>query len=331
MSSTAIADTFIVSANDQARMLSEADDWIDEMPDGLQDKLSDAVAHSLRGFYSELNYFRNQSLQDTTPYSNVKTTQLNIKDANIKVRLYCQKGKENDNSKPLLIYFHGGGWTMGSMNASDKFCRAIVATGIVDIASVDYPLAPETYYADIINKSSQAVRFLNFYFKNKRKIEIGGDGAGGNLAISVFYNLQKHAPSIKINSLILYYPLLSVNQDRNVDSWRKYSRGYGLDGRVMESYSVAYGAQPDSSDYITSISQLTDTNIKKLPPILIIMSGRDIIIDEEKSFIKRLNKNGVKVQSVEFNGAIHGFITDNNQPTAFKKAVELTKLFLKDK
>lgn len=328
MALPAIADIYSVTSQEQSKMLDEADDWIDDMPDGIQDKISDAVVHSLRGFYSELNYFRTQVLSDTSSFSNVGTRSFNTKDSRVKIRYYSSVKKGGSKTeKSLLVYFHGGGWTLGSINASDKFCRALASKGDVEIASIDYPLAPENDYSDIISKCAEAVKYISQVFPGK-SISLGGDGAGGNLAVSSFYLLKRMDPKLKIKSLILFYPLLSVNMDNASDAWHRYSRGYGLDGRVMEAFSQAYGVPSHSSDYVTSVNSIPDSQIKELPPILLVMSGRDIIIDDNREFAKRLKRCGVKCQSVEFSGAIHGFITDKNQNTAFTKAVDFTNLFI---
>ncbi|MCH5225520.1 MAG: alpha/beta hydrolase [Muribaculaceae bacterium] len=312
MAIVAFADNFTLSPAEQKKITEEAEDWIDDMPDGLQDRLSDAVNHALHGFYSEINYFRNMA--DTTGISAfpVKVSEITAGNgADIPIRIYSPENKKTSSSLPLLIYFHGGGWAMGSISGVDKFCRALAAKGNVIVASVDYPLAPEHPFPAASLKAVEAIEYLA---KNSIKwnadannLSLGGDGAGGNIALTAFNSLPS---SIKVHSLVLYYPLIQTKGQLDPASKRQYGRGYGFDSRLWETFSQAYNAP--FSDYK-----------RPLPPTLLISAGRDIIISQEKEFAGINN-----VRYIEFSGAIHGFITDGQQKTAFKKAVELTDYFI---
>ena len=325
---TAFADSFLVPQPLQNEIFNEAEDWIDDMPEGLQDKISDAVGHSLYGFFSEITYFRNIGEIDSVSYRNVIVK--DIKGGNngdLQIRLYSDR-LDFDEETPLMIYFHGGGWTIGSLNTADRFCRALVSLGNVNVASIGYPLAPEISAEVIIKKCSEAIE--SFTTKNK-KIILGGDGAGGNIALSSFFYLKSKNPDVSIKSMVLYYPLLTVNPDKDSELWRKFGRGYGLDSRVLEMFVKAYLSQTpllDLNEIIVSPLDAGEEIIKQLPPVLLISAGRDLILNDEKRFLEKLKESGIKVTAVDFEGAIHGFITDNHQKKAFDKAVELTDLFI---
>lgn len=307
------ADTFAVSEKEQTQMREEAENWIDDMPVGLQDRISDAVGHAMHGFYSEIGYFRNMA--DTAGINKYKVKIEDIKGgdySDLSMRLYKSENK-SDHQLPLLIYFHGGGWSVGSILTTDKFCRAVASEGKVMVVSVDYPLAPEHPYPAALKTCQSAIEFIcrkaEEWGGTQKMISLGGDGAGGNLAYEVFQALPS---SVKIRSLILYYPLLKTSGELIANNKREYGRGYGFDSRLWEAFTVAY------NDKSTGLSK------KVIPPTLLISAGRDIIIDEEKNFA-----SGNKIVTyVEFEGALHGFITDGNQPTAFNKAVALTNSFL---
>ena len=312
----AFADTYNITRSQQKIMTEEAEDWMDDMPDGIQDRLSDAVNHSLRGFFGELEYFRN--IADTTGIGKYKVTVKNFqggKNSNIPMRIYKGISVAKDKILPLLIYFHGGGWTMGSIETSDRFCRALASEGNVIVVSVSYPLAPEYAYPSGIEICVGAVEFIETKAKewgsDKSLISLGGDGAGGNIALSV---LQKLPDSNKIRSMVLYYPLLHASGELDTSLKQKYGRGYGFDSRLWEAYVNAYKGEN------LQIS-------KVLPPVLLISAGRDIIINEEKNFSS--SQKGVTY--IEFEGALHGFISDNHQNTAFNLAVNLTNKFLQTK
>ena len=307
----AYADTFAINKADQEKISNEAEDWMDDMPDGLQDRLSDAVSHAMHGFFSEIQYFRNYS--DTTQIGKYK---VNVKDiyggesGNIQMRLYFSN---LDPKAPLLIYFHGGGWSLGSINTTDNFCRALVSEGNIKVISVEYPLSPENSYPSALISGCEAVEYIlnqsKIWSFNLQEVSMGGDGAGGDLVLSIYPKLRR--PNL-IKKLVLYYPLLAGNL--NPELKKKYGRGYGFDSRVWEAFQMSY--KGDKREYP-----------KQIPPTLLIGAGRDIIIDKIESF--KLGYDGVTY--VEFEGALHGFISDGHQKTAFEKAVEITYKFLTNK
>lgn len=306
MAVCAIADSFRLTPKQQEQMLEEADDWIDDMPEGLQDRLADAVNHAMHGFTSELEYMRN--LSDTTGYREYKVRIEDFNDGPLSYRLYSPTSIQEGKKMPLLIYFHGGGWTMGDIKTSEKFCRALAATGQMQVASVDYPLAPENPYPHAILKGEKATEYI-IQKVGSTSVSLGGDGAGGNLALEIYNRLPV---SDKIKSIVLYYPILDSKGETDAISKRKYGRGYGFDSRLFEAFKESY-----KGDY---------TDLKKtLPPTLLICSGRDILIQSQEDFSKVGN-----VKYVVFTGAIHGFITDGHQKTAFEKAVELTEEIMVD-
>ena len=294
---------YTVSKQEQSAMTEEAENWIDDMPDGIQDKLSDAVAHSLRGFFTEVESFR-------TPKDSLK----NLPGfQGLQGKIYKGKSNKSKGKKSLLIYFHGGGWTMGSVGYSDKFCSALANEGNVIVVSLEYPLAPEYTYPSALDYCVGAVEKIAAKAKDLGSdaslVSLGGDGAGGNLALATY---EKLPANVKVRSLVLYYPLLQTTGQLNPDNKRKFGRGFGFDSRLWESFVEAYRGHETAYT-------------KKLPPTLLISAGRDIIIDQERDFSKK------GINYVEFTGALHGFITDGHQRTAFKKAVELTERFLQTK
>ena len=308
------AATYTLTEKEQHQILNEADNWIDEMPDGLNDRLSDAVNHALHGFYSEIQLYRNAA--DTTHSGKYKVKTDNItggKLGELSFRLYSSTAKTSS-SDPLLIYFHGGGWSFGSIETSDKFCRALASEGNVKVVSVEYPLAPENPYPNGLKQCMDAVEYIvsksgDWKF-DPEKVSLGGDGAGGNLALETYNGLEGN---VNIKSLVLYYPLINTSGTLDAGSKREYGRGYGFDSRLWEVFIEAYKANHNTPD-----------KIKSLPSTLIISAGRDIIIEEENLFSKAYPE----IIQVVFEGALHGFITDGHQPTAFNKAVALTDSFL---
>ena len=323
-----------VSNLEQTAIFNEAEDWIDDMPEGWQDIKTDAILHSMRGFSAEIQKYRNFNSKIDSDLVNIPVKDINGGGLlNVRMRLYGDIGGA---PKPLLIFFHGGGWSMGSLENTDNFCRALVKNGDLLVLSSDYPLAPENPYPSALNTCTEIVKYvysrLNEWNVKPGNLSIGGEGAGGNLAMASAMRIEE-APENKldINSVVLYYPLLEVGVDKTLPSWRKYTKGYGFDSRYLDAASQAYliGIEDNPKDNSTrspfvSPYLISDALLQKLPSILIIAAGRDILIDRQIELAERSDK----IELINFEGALHGFLSDGQQKTAFKKAVEITRDFL---
>lgn len=332
-----------ITPQEKTQMLTEADDLIDEIPEGSQDRQADAVLHALQGSTEELQQLR-QSRDVAVETSDAVTVReicpLDGAARGINMRLYAPKSAEGKQI-PLLVYFHGGGWTWGNLNSCGAFCNALAATGNIGVLAVDYSLAPENPFprglSDCISAVEYAFSNCADLFTSPELISVGGDGCGGNLALATaLYFGENKTEGCHIRSLALFCPVVSVEND-NSGSWKKYSRGYGLDRRLMEALIKAYddgGKAPEmlgniSKEILKSPGKASGDMLGKFPPVLIISAERDILIDQGTDFAGRLKESAVKVERQVFPGAIHMFITSPGQPTAFQKAVTLTSDFLK--
>ncbi|MBD5357076.1 MAG: alpha/beta hydrolase [Bacteroides sp.] len=330
-----------LTKQEKTQLLNEADDFIDELPDGLQDRQADAVLHAMQGAAFELQEVRQSRDKSFTYSDNIKITDICPIDGmarGINMRLY--QPKVNNDKLPLLIYLHGGGWTFGSLNSCAAFCDALTSSGNIAVLAVDYSLAPENPFPRGL---SDCIAVVEYVFANTDKlgtsptlISLGGDSSGGNLALATsIYMIGTQKSDKELKSLILYYPVVNINNE-NTGSWRQYSRGYGLDRRLMDAFSSAYddnGRSPEqigniSKDVLKSPLSAPEDILAKLPPILMIAAERDILADQGKAFTEKVKKTGNSIERIEFPGSVHLFITVPGQPTAFNKAVALTADFL---
>lgn len=325
-------DVYSVSQQEAQQMLKEADDFIDDMPDALQDRQADAVLHAMRGMVMELKNVREgrNSLAQYPDNINVKDIIGDGAARGLKFRLYLPKIADLKRT-PLLVYFHGGGWAFGSLNSCSKFCSALASKGIAVLAA-DYSLAPEKQAPQAM---LDCVAALDFARDNAGKwglkpenISVGGDSAGGNLAIAAaMYHAKENGSTDAVKSLVLFYPVTKAYADGS-GSWKNYSRGYGLDGRLMEAFNLAYLGENNTGSEYESPGDADDASLKMLPPVLLVQAERDILFDQGKEFAGRLTHNGVKNRRVVFPGSVHLFITVDGQPTAFGKAIDVTSSYL---
>lgn len=338
-----VPENLLPTEKEKTAFLDEADDFLDALPDGYQDRQGDAVLHALRGQTAELQNVRMSRNAASLSSDKVETEDLLGTGAarGIKMRLYRNKGKDGE-KLPLLIYLHGGGWTFGSIHSCGSFCMRLAETGDVNVLAVDYRLAPENPYPSGLMDCVSAVEYAFAHAEewgcSPQRISIGGDSSGGNLALATAMYMEDSELKDKIRSLVLFYPVLKSYPDKSA-SWKRYSRGYGLDSRLMESFIEAYLNAPadggssvksDAKEAMVSPAEASDEQISKLPPILIVGAERDILYDQGKEFAARLKGKGNDAEHITFPGAVHLFITVEGQPTAFNKSISITSAYLSE-
>lgn len=228
----------------------------------------------------------------------------------------------------MLVYFHGGGWTFGSLNSCARFCDAVAAMGGVKVLAVDYRLAPEHPFPCGLHDCCDAVAYArdnaSLLGIDASRISAGGDSSGGNLALAVALSDECRGA---LESLVLFYPVTKAFADGS-ESWRKYGSGYGLDADLMEAFNRAYLGGTDSENHAVSVGLCSGEQLRRLPRTLLVAAGRDILRDQGCELAE---KSGGRIERVEFPDAVHLFITVPGQDEAFRKAVDLTYEFITQK
>lgn len=316
------ADTTEKTFNKQCK--TERISFLKSTPAGLQQKQKEAILKAING--------DNTSLQEVRNSRNIKAeVSENVIVENISETMRLYRPKTSDAALPILIYLHGGGWTIGSINSCSEYCNAVASTGKVIVLAIDYRLAPEFPFPyaidDCVNAYIFAIDNAKSWGGDPENISIGGDSSGGNLALATALQIKRDKLP-KVKSLILFYPVVKGYED-NSKSWKKYGEGYGLNSDIMIAFNDAYTLKRNIAyDPLISIYNAGENELKELPKILFVAAGKDILFDQGKAFCKKVTGLGVKVERHEFSESCHLFITVKGQPTAFNKSVELTKQFL---
>lgn len=339
-----------VTATDSVAMTREADDFLYEMPEGLQDRQRQAIDHALRGDGGELAGIRSSRNKPFIGSESVTATDIvipvaiasgSVSTSSVRARLY--RPKDVSGPLPLLIYLHGGGWTIGSINSCAKFCDAIAATGKVAVLAPEYSLAPEHPLPEALIETMgvfrYAVKNADSFGTTPELVSLGGDSSGGNLALSVAAAITdgkvNQEGDMAPRSLLLFYPVTRAYTDGS-ESWRRYGKGYGLDSRLMESFNEAYlSGQLEESVFsteemmlLTSPGDLNAERLASLPPTLLIAAEHDILADQGEDLIEKMKRAGAKAERKVYPGTVHLFITVDGQPTAFRTAVTDAAAFL---
>ena len=225
----------------------------------------------------------------------------------IPARFYrATKGK---GACPLLVYFHGGGFMLGSLALYDTTCRRLAANGDCAVLSVDYRMAPETQFPGAVLDAYAATRWAsdNAQMLNidPEKIAVGGDSAGGNLA-AVVAQMALDSGEFKIALQILIYPM--TDQSRAYPSYERNASGYMLTTAALYWFMDNY--IPDHEDRKDPrASPMLRPSLAGLAPALVIGAEFDPLVDENEAYAKRLREAGVACDYVCFPGMIHPFFT----------------------
>lgn len=294
----------------------EADSFLSRRPDGLQERQTKAIRLAIEGNTAELEAVRNS--RNTSRQLPAGVTRRDIGEH---LALYRHERYDSD-TLPLLIYFHGGGWAIGSINSCARFCAAMADKGIAVLA-VDYRLAPEHRFPAGLNDCISSIKTAADSLRSWkcRDISLGGDSSGGNLAIASSLSF----PENTFRSLVAFYPVTKAYDD-NSASREKYGSGFRLDSRLMDAFNDAYTA--DKHNPLVSPAEASDEELKTLPPTLLTGADLDILRDQGIEFVERLKKLGKKAQYDLIAGSVHLFITVDGQTAAFNRAVSTAAEFI---
>jgi acetyl esterase len=241
----------------------------------------------------------------------------------IPLRIYHPKTSGASGKLPILVYYHGGGWLFGNIDAVDRSSRRLADEAQVIVISTQYRLAPEHPYPaawdDAEDAFGWAVANADRLGGDKSRICVGGDSAGGNLSIVVTTRTQRAGrPSPACQ--LLYYAAVDNRPvpEMRVDyaSARLFWSGFGLDVPFTEY--VLRRVFPGQKLSQPEISPLYADNIASMPPTLVASAGFDPLRDSGRAYAEALKKAGVATRYLEYSALPHGFL----QHTAITKEAD---------
>lgn len=210
---------------------------------------------------------------------------------------------------PALIYFHGGGWVIGSVETHDHVCRALANDAGCLVASVEYRRAPEHKFPAALEDAYAATEWLlanaGELGVDPARVAIGGDSAGANLATAVCLKARDEGGP-RLAFQVLWYPVTDYNFD--TPSYLENAEGLQLWRQDMIWFWNLYLPDPSAADNPLA-SVLRAPDLSGLPPALIITAEYDPLRDEGESYGARLRDAGVQVELLRYEGMIHGFIS----------------------
>jgi acetyl esterase len=216
------------------------------------------------------------------------------------VRIYtpAEGGTQRGGPPPVLVYYHGGGWSLGSIATYDSLCRKLASSIPALVVSVDYRLAPEHPFPAAVLDAHLALEWVarNAFDLggDARRLAVGGDSAGGNLATVIALRARKEGLPVILQAL--FYPSTDVSRT-DYPSYRQYGQGYWLTTEAVEKFRSYYLPDPrDWSRPEASPLLAPDEDLRLLPPTLVLTAGCDPLRDEGQAYADRLRGLGVPVE-----------------------------------
>jgi acetyl esterase len=234
------------------------------------------------------------------PVHSVDNREIPGPDGPLPIRIYRPSA---DADLPTLIYFFGGGWTLGNLDTSDAICRTLTNLVPCQVIAVGYRLAPEHKFPAAVNDCYSATQWVASTF-SAGSVAVAGDSAGGNLAAVVSIMARdRGGPSLAAQVLI--YP--NTDYRGGTESMRGNDDPALFNHHSVTWYWNHYLASPEDG-LNPLVSPLLAESHSDLPPALVITAEYDPLRDEGEAYAERLRASGVPVESTRYDGMVHGFV-----------------------
>lgn len=238
------------------------------------------------------------------PMAEVRDLQIPASGMPLPARLYRADPRDRDR---LLVYFHGGGWVVGSLTSADTACRFLARNAGVSVLSVDYRLAPEHPFPAAPDDALAAFRFAveqaGPWGHDPSRIAVGGDSAGGNLAAVLCQDLRT-AHEVRPAFQLLFFPVTDLSTKH--PSYQHFAEGFFLTEKQMDWYRGHYLGSHPATD--PRVSPLLAEDLTGLPPAYVAVSGFDVLRDEGEAYARRLSAAGITVGLRRHDRLIHAFV-----------------------
>lgn len=221
-------------------------------------------------------------------------------------RLYTPRQQLGTQAAPTLLFFHGGGWIYGDLESHDAACRHLAHHSGVQVLAYDYRLAPEAPFPAAVDDVMTALRWLvahvDVVHADPRKLAVGGDSAGGNLA--AIAALKAAEEGLPLAFQLLIYPASDFVEKSF--SRVEFGAGFFLTAEFMDLATESYLGSGDPHDPRASVLRRTEFPAG-VAPAHVVTAGFDPLRDEGEAYARALAEHGVSVSSKRYSDMIHGF------------------------
>jgi len=264
--------------------------------------LSRLKAYLFRIYYRIIS---KKAWQDAPVAPQLKVSNLLIPGAveHLRVRMY-----HGEADRPLIVYFHGGGWVIGNLDTHDPFCRSLADASKSTIMSIDYRLAPEHVFPaahdDCLSATDWILANLNTLAPNNGKVVLAGDSAGGNLTACTAATLINEP---RLVGTIMIYPA-TEHYLKGFPSFREHAKSKPLTAPIMRWFIDTYlGDTAPAATEAKTVFVNRRTDYKGFPRSLVVTAERDVLRDDGKRLGITLRQAGVDTTYHHYANEAHGF------------------------
>jgi acetyl esterase len=248
------------------------------------------------------------------PVLDVADHQVPVDEGEITVRAF----RPLEGVLPAVVYFHGGGWLLGSLDSHEAVCRALANASGAVVVSVGYRRGPEARFPTAVNDALAATSWVVGHGEtldiDPARVAAAGDSAGANLAIATAL-LARERGGPRLAMLMLAYPVTTTDLDVGFDG--DYE-GFQLYRDEMQWHQDNYLPSPEArTDPL--VSPLEHAELAGLPPMLVITAQCDPLHRQGEMFAQALQRAGVPAEHRQWPGMIHGFV---QLPSIFSEGAE---------
>jgi acetyl esterase len=251
--------------------------------------------------------------------ASVENTTIPGPGGDIPVRVYRP---ESDAPLPALVYFHGGGWVLGSLETHDQTCRSLAEGAHCVVVSVDYRLAPEHRFPAAVDDCYAATEWVvanaSAIGADSDRVAVGGDSAGGNLAAVIAQCARDREGPVLVFQLLVYpvtdYEFTSTSMIENAE-------GYFLTTDEMRWFYGHYLTTPSQGED-SLVSPLRATDLGALPPGFVLTAEFDPLRDQGNAYARALQAAGNDIALQQYGGVFHGFFGMTDLIDVSKEAMQ---------
>lgn len=207
---------------------------------------------------------------------------------------------------PVLLYIHGGGWTLFSIDTHDRLMREYAARAGIAVIGIDYSLSPESKFPVALEECAAALDWIESQADvlnlDADHVLIGGDSAGANLSVAACLLQRQRGRSLPIAMLLNY----GAFAPERTPSYTRFGDDYSLESDEMDAFWASYIDAPEQlADPLVAPLR---ADLTGLPPAFLAIAECDILADCNDAFARKLEEAGVPTVAVTYRGATHSFL-----------------------